>query len=126
MPDVKIYMPVWYRRNEEFVADVSNRIKVATAKHLECRDHFGRPLDMTPRDIDVMLLSYEDDARVGAVLIIEITGYDYDGRMANIGERLKLILEDSIPPEMVSYAGAKKASISYIPLPKGCWQTTTV
>ena len=124
MLQVKVYMPAWYRSNEQFVADLSFRMKLATARCLRCDGPDGIRVITLVKDVGMMIFSYEDDARIGALLIIEVFGYDYPDRMADIDERLKRILVDSIPPEMVSFAGLKKASISFIPLRDGCWQVT--
>lgn len=124
MPDVKVYMPKWARANQLFVADLSNRLQLSVAKYLECEDYDGKPVGLTPDQVDVMIFVYEDDARVGATLIIEVCAYDYADRMLDIKQRLKRILEDAIPREMITVTGKKKASISFIPLPSGSWTSS--
>jgi hypothetical protein len=124
MPDVKVYMPVWACKNELFVADLIERLQMAVAAHLECEDYEGKPVGLTPDQVDVMTFAYGEHDKVGATLIIEVCAYDYADRMLDIGRRMEDILDQGIPPETVSVNGQKKASISFIPIPKGSWKAS--
>ena len=124
MPDVKVYMPGWHREDIQFTTDLQRTLCEAVAKYLDCNDHEGIPLHLVADDIDVMCFAYGDHDKVGAQLIIEVTGYDYPDRMANIEERLLAILRGGIPVSIPRIAsGPKTASISYIRLGKGCFQS---
>lgn len=125
MPDVKARFPRG-RMNESDKSRFMDEVTLSVARRLECLDYDGSPVMLAPDEIDVFLEPYDEgDVRLGSVFVIEITAYDYPDRMANIQERLGAIGADLSRESWLGHyplpAGMKAISLSYVPLPDGCW-----
>ena len=132
MPDVKVRVPhdlfdrVTEEHREEIRSVFIEMVAAAVAHHLSCLDYNNEDMALEPSHIDVHLITYDqrDVWMHGAPVLIEITGYDYPTRMEDIRERLAAI-RHAVASFMVNRAfyrrEGKQASVSYVPIPDGCW-----
>lgn len=125
MPDVKFRYPD--RALQGLAkAELIAAIQASVAKRLECLGYDEKPVSLTPDRIDVFLEPYEEEGvALGAVFVVEITAYGYPDRLASIASRLAAIGKDLARESWLGYypfaKGRKSASLSYIPIPDGCW-----
>lgn len=130
MPDVKVRYP----RNSlkgsalEHSIDFADELKHIIKTALTCEDYRGQPVILSKGEIDVHLMPYGPDQMhtTGAQFLIEITGYDFPSRMANIQERLVGIqggITDYLR-NVIRYqqdGESKIVAVTFIPISDGCY-----
>lgn len=123
MPDVQVRLPNRMVFGCQQRAALMRAIQETVAAGLDCNDYDGEPIELTASDIDVQLLPYADsNVAFGAVVLVQIQGYDYPSRMNTITERLELIGKDicSLAPTEPG-PEQKSIALTYVPLTRGCW-----
>ena len=118
MPDVKVFLLDDQLPRNNFHKFVRRTV----AEQMSCEE-----CEVTPGQIDLMIFPCVDtntmhaSRGVGiysdAVALIEVAGYAYASRMANMPKRLELIVT-----ELKKVLGERrKVSITFLPVQEGCW-----
>lgn len=119
MPDLKLRYPAGHFMSSEDQFNCMERAAAAVADRLECEDYEGNMAYIGLTEIDVHFMAYQPhEARLCTPFVVEVTGYNYPSRMADIQNRLL-----SIKSLFAKILGVRveDISISFIPLPDGCW-----
>lgn len=133
MPDLKMRYPGTIFVDEDGVTDEDTILEFIeyiaefVAAYLDCDDYSGAPLELKPEHIDVHLMPYQSEYTrfLGAPILVEITGYDYPERMANINARLGHI-RDFMSEAIRGFGdyyreGGSEVAVTFIPIKDGCW-----
>lgn len=123
---------IWRTSTKQVIMDA---LRECISEHMNGTDYEGFGLGLTPQRVEVLLQAYSrDDAGLGSLFVLRISGHDYPRRMANIRGKLTNILEDferllrTHPLDMnpSDYKALQKATggglatVTYLPYPSGC------
>lgn len=116
MPNVKIFHSHEMLRSASQRAALANMAAEVVAEALDCNDYKGAPIKLGPKDIDVILVPFDqENARLGTDMTVEVSGYDYPDRMRTIKARVTQI------KEQIATETSRTVSVCFFSVADGCW-----